>query len=262
MAHTSLLASPARLSTPPASPAKHVKVLYLDLNDVAALTAALHGVDILISTVGVPGILDQIAWIPAIKAAGVKLFVPSDFGILSTATERKTAPSLLETKYQVEEALTAGNVLHTMFIHGGFVECCLDSPFMGIDVKNNTLNLVGDARTHSITLSSTKYVGAGYASILATTPVDQLVGRTIALAEVVANGDQIIVALTKKHGGVTPKVTVQSLHDVDAEIATSDFALAPLLRKKWGTDAFTVGSDVWEVPDYERSTIEELILAA
>ncbi|KAJ3362829.1 hypothetical protein GGF32_005230 [Allomyces javanicus] len=262
-----------------ASPARHIKVLYrscstatvlpanveaveVDLTNVTALTAALRGVDILISTVGAPGIIDQIAWVPAIKAAGVKLFAPSDFGILYAPTERKKVPGLLETKHQVEEALVAANVPFTIILNGGFVEYCLVSPFIGIDVKNNTLHLVGDARTHSITLSSTEYIGAGYASIFATTSVDELAGRTIALAEVVANGDQIIAALTKKHGGVAPKVTVQSLHDVDAKIATSDFALAPLLRKKWGTGAFTFGSDIWEVKEYERPTIEELILAA
>ncbi|KNE64941.1 hypothetical protein AMAG_10606 [Allomyces macrogynus ATCC 38327] len=240
-----------------ASPAKHVKVLYrpgssatdlpanveaveVDLADTAALTEALRGVDILISTVGAPGIADQIAWIPAIKAAGVKLFAPSDFALLYTPTERK-AFGLIESKHQVEEALTAANVPFTV---------------------NNTLRLVGDARTHSISLSSTKYIGAGYASIFATTPVEKLAGRTVALAEVVANGEQIIAALTKKHGGVAPEVTVQSLHEVDEEIATSDFALAPLLRKKWGTGAFTVGSDIWEVKEYERPSIEEVILAA
>ncbi|KNE54052.1 hypothetical protein AMAG_00055 [Allomyces macrogynus ATCC 38327] len=261
-----------------ASPAKHIKVLYrpgssatdlpanveaveVDLADTSALTAALRGVDILISTVGAPGIADQIAWIPAIKAAGVKLFAPSDFALLYTPTERK-AFGLIEAKHQVEEALRAAEVPFTVVLTGGFVEYSIHSPFIGIDVKNNTLNLVSDARTHSISLSSTKYIGAGYASIFAATPVEELAGRTIALVEVVANGEQIIAALTKKHGGVAPQVTVQSLHDVDEEIATSDFALAPLLRKKWGTGAFTVGSDIWEVKEYQRPSIEEVILAA
>ncbi|KAJ3358823.1 hypothetical protein GGF31_004880, partial [Allomyces arbusculus] len=149
-----------------------------------------------------------IAWIPAIKAASVKLFAPSDLGILFTPTERKAVPSLLEAKHQVEETLTAAEVPSTTVFTGGSVEHCLVSPFMGIDIKNNTLQL---------------YIGAGYASIFATTPADQSAGRMIALAEV-------------------------SLQDVDADIATSDVALGPLLRKKWGPGAFTVGSDIWEVP--------------
>ncbi|KAI9168160.1 hypothetical protein H9P43_007532 [Blastocladiella emersonii ATCC 22665] len=237
----------------------NVEAVEVDFADTAALTKALAGVDILLSTVGAPGIAAQIDLIPAIKAAGVKLFVPSDLAVLYTPHERR-AFGLLEEKGRVDEALRAAGVPFAVVLTGGFTEYCLATPFIGIDVKGNKLHLVGDdARTHSVALSSTAYIAAAYASLFAATPAAELAGRAIGVSEVVANGDQIAAALAKKHGGVAPTVTVQSLADVDAEIKTSDFALAPLLRKKWGVGFFTVGSDVHLVPGYKRRTLEDFI---
>ncbi|KAI9188330.1 hypothetical protein H9P43_002721 [Blastocladiella emersonii ATCC 22665] len=237
----------------------NVEAIEVDFADTAALAKALVGVDIFISAVGAPGIAAQLDLIPAIKAAGVKLFVTSDLSVMYTPQERRVFP-LLETKVQVEEALAAAGVPFTVVLSGGFTEYCLATPFIGIDVKGNALRLVGDdARTHSIALSSTAYIGAAYASLFATTPAAELAGRTIGFSELVANGDQIAAALAKKHGGVAPAVTVQSLAEVDAEIKTSDFALAPLLRKKWGTGFFTVGSDVHVVPGYQRRTLDDFV---
>lgn len=59
------------------------KSVVVDLKDKAALEAAFkeNTIDVVISTVGQPGLPDQPTIADAAKAAGVKLFVPSEFGL-------------------------------------------------------------------------------------------------------------------------------------------------------------------------------------
>ena len=52
----------------------------IDYDSSSSIIAALTGVDVVISTVGFAGIAKQVNAVIAAKQAGVKLFVPSDFG--------------------------------------------------------------------------------------------------------------------------------------------------------------------------------------
>lgn len=59
-----------------------IKVVSVSLTDVSALAAALkeHGVEVVVSTVGGDALAQQQLLGDAAKQAGVKLFVPSEFG--------------------------------------------------------------------------------------------------------------------------------------------------------------------------------------
>jgi uncharacterized protein YbjT (DUF2867 family) len=57
-----------------------VKVITADLSSVASVTAAFKGQDAVVSCVGTPGLLAQGILVDAAVAAGVKRFLPSDFG--------------------------------------------------------------------------------------------------------------------------------------------------------------------------------------
>ncbi|KAL5531650.1 hypothetical protein ACEPAG_4527 [Sanghuangporus baumii] len=60
---------------------KGVKVVTVDYNPVSSIQSVLSGVDVVISTIG-HGILEvQDDLVLTAKAAGVKLFVPSEFGL-------------------------------------------------------------------------------------------------------------------------------------------------------------------------------------
>ena len=67
---------PSSTATFPAS----VKVATAELSSVDAVTAAFKGQDAVISTVGTAGLPGQSVLIDAAVAAGVKRFLPSDFG--------------------------------------------------------------------------------------------------------------------------------------------------------------------------------------
>lgn len=86
--------------------------------DTAALTAALRGVDVLISVLGGNGLLVQIPLAEAAKAAGVKLFVPSEFG--NPNEKISTSDSLIGQKVQVQETLKKIGLPYALFWTGPF----------------------------------------------------------------------------------------------------------------------------------------------
>jgi uncharacterized protein YbjT (DUF2867 family) len=86
----------------------------VDYTDVAALTAALKGIDVVVSTLSFPALQLQVPIAQAAKAAGVRLFVPSEFG-LETARSGAFA-----VKREVEEEIRALGLLTALFFTGGF----------------------------------------------------------------------------------------------------------------------------------------------
>ncbi|KAJ3361215.1 hypothetical protein GGF32_007645 [Allomyces javanicus] len=74
-------------------------------------------------------------------AAGAVLFVPFDFALWYTPAER-TVFALIETKHRVEEALRAAEVPYTIVLTGVFVEDCIATLFIEIDVKNDMTLIV------------------------------------------------------------------------------------------------------------------------
>eukprot|EP01116_Phalansterium_solitarium_P008136 TRINITY_DN21476_c0_g1_i1.p1 TRINITY_DN21476_c0_g1~~TRINITY_DN21476_c0_g1_i1.p1 ORF type:complete len:119 (+),score=17.26 TRINITY_DN21476_c0_g1_i1:113-469(+) len=70
----------AKSSTAQALQDAGAKVVEVDFKSPDALKAALHGVDAIISAVSGTGFLDQIPLIEAAKEAGVKTFIPAEFG--------------------------------------------------------------------------------------------------------------------------------------------------------------------------------------
>lgn len=71
-----VLKRPSSAATFPAS----VKVVTADVTSVESVTAALKGQDALVSTVGRDGVPSGSVFVEAAVAAGIKRFIPSDFG--------------------------------------------------------------------------------------------------------------------------------------------------------------------------------------
>jgi hypothetical protein len=82
------------------------KQVHASFDDVDALAAAFkeHGTEVVVSTVGSFGILSQITIADAAKKAGVKLFVPSEYGFATTGV---TEEGVLGNKQRVAEHLAA-----------------------------------------------------------------------------------------------------------------------------------------------------------
>ncbi|KAK3384103.1 oxidoreductase CipA-like protein [Lasiosphaeria ovina] len=86
----------------------------VDYENIAEVTKALHGVDVFISTVGNPGLDAQIQLIDAAVAAGVKRFLPSEFGAEAEHPRQKDFP-LYVTKRRIVDYLAKKAAEHPSF---------------------------------------------------------------------------------------------------------------------------------------------------
>ncbi|KAL3483336.1 hypothetical protein BJX62DRAFT_245003 [Aspergillus germanicus] len=216
-----------------------VPTVAVDLDDQGQVVAALQDVDIVISLVGHEGVTRQHGLVKAIPETGVRLFVPSD----------------LAARYD-EQGLR---------IRSTATKFALATPAMGVDRRNNRLLFSGDSERSVLNMCTRSYVAAAYASIFATTPIEDLQGRTIALSEFRATGSEIATALTELHGSSTAtkvQFTESTNAAIESALATgSPFALAFYCRKIWGTgqQAHMVGLDFWDVPGYNKASLRNLI---
>ncbi|OJJ98973.1 hypothetical protein ASPACDRAFT_61651 [Aspergillus aculeatus ATCC 16872] len=206
----------------------NVSAVELDVSDEAAVVAALEDIDIVISLVGHEGVPRQHHLINAIPKTSVRLFVPS--GLAARYDAQGLRIPVNQVKKDVELATQAAGIPMTIVLVGNIAEFALATP-------------------------TRAYVtAAAYASLFASTPLDQLKNRTLTLSELRPTGDEIAAALTERHGTRTLSAT-KTIEAVDAQIeeflrAGKPFALAFYCRKVWGAGLQTgmAGEDVWEVP--------------
>jgi uncharacterized protein YbjT (DUF2867 family) len=87
-----------------------------DLSSVESVTEAFKGADAVVSTVGTPGIAGQSILIEAAVAAGVKRFIPSDFGADLDNPKTKEFP-VYKAKLGVHKALREASAANSNFTY-------------------------------------------------------------------------------------------------------------------------------------------------
>lgn len=98
--------------------AKGAKVVPVDYSDKAALKRALTGVDVIISMVRQEGLTTQVDMAEVAKEAGVKLFLPSEFGMPTTEKD----PAFLAVKAKVLKQIQAMGLPTLSMFCGAFAD--------------------------------------------------------------------------------------------------------------------------------------------
>ncbi|KAI0849110.1 NmrA-like family protein [Daldinia vernicosa] len=236
----------------------------VDLDNQKQLIAALQDIDIVISLAGREAVSKQHAFIKAIPSTNVKLFVPSDLGFRNYSESALRVP-VLKAKFEVEEAAKEAKIPTTLVYVGSFAESTLSIGILGVDVPGNRIIFSGDSANQQANICTRNYVAAAYASIFASTPLDQLQDRAIGLSELRATGKEIAAVLKKKHGA-EPQIFRHSPEKIENELESaiksgSPLALSWYCRKAWGEGIIVKGvSDLWEVEGYKKATLEDLLL--
>ncbi|KAF4625962.1 hypothetical protein G7Y89_g12200 [Cudoniella acicularis] len=111
-----------------------VKVVPVDYTSVESVAAAFKGQDAVVSTVGTEGLAGQTVLVDAAVAAGVKRFLPSEFGS-NLAIPKTAALPIFGYKVAVEKYLEAAVAKHpsltyTYVINGGFLNWGLENGFL------------------------------------------------------------------------------------------------------------------------------------
>lgn len=145
----------------------NVKVVEVDFTSLESLTAALQGIDGLVSTVAQEAIESQTVLIDAAIAAGVKRFIPSEYGSCTTSPKLETSPiygPMFKIRQYLQEKARAGKLTWTVLACGAFLEFLFGGPFL-LDFANHKAVLYdeGDNRISSTALPN---IGKAIAGIL------------------------------------------------------------------------------------------------
>lgn len=129
-----------------------------DFDSLESLTAAFKGQDAVISAVAAEGHLSQSLLIDAAIAAGVKRFLPGEFGSDLSNPNGSKLPVFahkVATRKHIEDKIRAGaDITYTYVINGAFLDWGLDVGFI-LDTKNGKPSLFnGGNREFSTTLLS------------------------------------------------------------------------------------------------------------
>lgn len=221
-------------TTPPAG-VKEVKGV--DYQSVDSLKAALVGQDAVVSTLGSLAIGDQKPLVDAAVAAGIKRFVPSEFGV-NTRKAGGALGSLLGGKvaiadYLAEKAKASGGAFTWTGISNGlFFDWGVDRGLFGFDLKTKTATIY-DSGNEPTQTSSLHYVGRVVAAVLKQadahfgTAADKSANQYLEVASFTPSQNDILRILEAETGSAwtTKKVETAPLQTLgEQKLAKGDFS--------------------------------------
>ncbi|KAI0123779.1 hypothetical protein BJ170DRAFT_94808 [Xylariales sp. AK1849] len=168
-----------------------VKVVEVDFTSVKSLIAALKGIDALVSTVGHTAMEVQPVLIDAAIAAGVKRFIPSEYGSVTTSPKVEALPvydSMFKIKKYLQEKAKTGELTWTVLACGAFLEFVFGSPIL-LDFVNHKATLF-DEGDNRISSTSQPNVGRALAGILKNPEATE--NRIVRVSEVILSQNELL----------------------------------------------------------------------
>ncbi|KAL5513171.1 hypothetical protein ACEPAH_3569 [Sanghuangporus vaninii] len=178
---------------------KGAKVVAVDYNSAFSIQSALSGVDVVISTIGNDNLEVQDNLVLAAKAAGVKLFVPSEFGFPSDEPSADIWGAKYEKKQRLKNELHLPYTAFYTGLYPDFVFARGFSETMGFDFVKGEFKIPG---TGSVAISWTHRVDIGryLAHTLTALPKDRIEWRTFRMEGERTNYNQIVDDWKKRSG--------------------------------------------------------------
>jgi nucleoside-diphosphate-sugar epimerase len=167
------------------------RAVQADYNSITSLSSALKGHDAVVSAVGAAGIVGQKVIIDAAILAGVKRFIPSDYGSVSADPEARDEPTFLPfitIQDYLKEKATAGEIEYTIVSTGPFLDLVFGTPLF-VDFHNRLVELYGDGK---LRLSSTSIAGVGKAVAGALVNADKTKNRVLHIQETVVSQVKVL----------------------------------------------------------------------
>jgi len=227
----------------------------VDYADEASVVAALKGVQVVVSALSGGGLAVQPALADAAKKAGVKLFVPSEYGIATSGFTE----GLLAGKAKVHKHLKEIGLPYTLFFTGFFSDTIFGA-YIGFDIPNKDISIIGSGDKLA-TFTARDDIGHYIAHVL--THADP---ATLEWSSHRIEGDKKslnqVVTIIEKVKGV--KLTVKHL---DFEQVVKDLGPNPpptrfieYLRVKFEEGAGDLGKNTNDlVPHFHPKSVEESI---
>ena len=223
----------ARETTKAEFPAS-VKVAHVDFENVDSLTAALKSQDALVSAVGNSGLQGQTFLVDASIAAGVKRFIPSEFGS-DLANPKTRAFPIFGYKVSIikcieEKARTNPGFTYTNIRNGAFLDWGIEQNFL-VDLKSGKPRIYDSGNQ---LFSSTSLASIGLAVVGVLSHVEETKNRSVYVQDLTTSQNRILeiarkVAPQLKHEPVHVD-TDELLKDLNEKTAKGDYSLGTLYQ--------------------------------
>jgi len=210
-------------------------IVELDYGSTDSIIKALAGVDVLICAFGPTGISTQISLAEPAKAAGVKLFVPSEYG---GDSEQLNKISFQVTKLEVQKKLKEIKLPYTLFQTGGWPDACF-TPFFGFDLANAKVKFGGSGDA-PISWTGKHDAARFIAHALTAFPKDNLEWKSIRF-----EGDRqslnSVVAQYEKKKGTKVDITRRSREELEASLKENPNDFLSLFFLAWDLGGGVLG---------------------
>ncbi|KAJ4320797.1 hypothetical protein N0V94_003209 [Neodidymelliopsis sp. IMI 364377] len=226
---TSVLSREGSNSTFPAA----VNVIRANYESVDDLKQAFQGQDAVISLVGGNALGDQNKLIDAAIAAGVKRFLPSEFGSDTPSSKTRAIVPVFEAKYATVNYLKSkeDSISWTSIVTGPFFDWGLKVNFLGFDAAQKTATIIDSGNA---TFSTTNLGNIGLAVVKALENAEATKNQYVYVSGFQTSQNEVLAAAEKITG---EKWTVNKISAKD-HIATGnellkkgDFSgLGPLIQ--------------------------------
>ncbi|VDC03007.1 unnamed protein product [Peniophora sp. CBMAI 1063] len=207
-----------------------------DYNSISEVSKALAGVEVVISTISRAGFELQIPIAKGAKEAGVKLFLPSEFG---SPTDKATeglyaAKAELNRKIREEVGLPTA-----VFFTGGFADVTW-GPFIDLDLKSGSVGVGGDGSAKA-SFTSRHDIGRYIAYVLSTYPPELSKNKTFRIEGEHASLNDVFAQYEKKHG-VKLQVRHTPIEELKEKVKKNPQDIASFLHLVWATGGGDVGT--------------------
>lgn len=187
----------------------------VDYSSVDSLAKAFHGQDVVISTVDAEAVSAQKIVIDACIQAGVRRYIPSDWGALSTDLKAQELPPhapWVEIQKYLKAKAQSRQLEYTIFATGPFLDWIILSSF-AFDYANRIAKLYDDGN-HPFSTTSVASIGRAVAGALKNAEATK--NRVVHIHDIVVTQAKL-VALAKKYSPQAAKWTESSV-DSQAEL--------------------------------------------
>ncbi|KIJ40230.1 hypothetical protein M422DRAFT_32294 [Sphaerobolus stellatus SS14] len=240
--------------------AQGAELVAVDYDSQSSLINALKGVDVVLSTLRDEGLETvQLNLVRAAKEAGVKLFVPSEYGKNTLGIKEP----YLKPKADTHDLLKELNLPYTLFFTGLWPSLILEPVsgiLMGMDFDAGKFNFFGDGKIGLSWTTPEDFVPLAH-HILTTLPLSELENSVFQI-----EGDRKslkeIVALWQKKTGRKPEIYERSEEEIQAYIDSQDSNMMKLMPRELQRAGMRVTGEANKLwPGWKASNTWENIFA-
>ncbi|CRG91794.1 hypothetical protein PISL3812_08846 [Talaromyces islandicus] len=239
-----------------------IEVLVVDFTSVESLTSSLKGIDAVVSTISGEATDTQTILIDAAVAAGVKRFIPSEFGSVSTNPKLESFPyysNMANIRKHLRNNSTTGEFTWTVLACGAFLEFVLNMPKV-LDFKNHTATILDDG-DNRVSSTSMPVVGMAIAAILKN--FDATKNKILHASEVIWTQNQLLGFAKELNPGtkweISKAQTSVLVKESLEQIRAGDVSMPVMLKLILGTAlAGDTYGGVYDVTDNKLLGINEL----